>query len=254
MQISIKSDFAKLQRDLLLDQRQVPYAASIAINDCLKLGDKAVEEEMKRVFDRPTRWTLNSYRVLKWSKKTDLTGVVGFKDVDYKGGPGGGPLSAAGVYLQPHMDGGPRSAKRLEVLLRARGLISSGEFLVPSQFVKLDQYGNVPRGTVQKMLANLQASFDPYTRTPSGGARGGKKKADYFFTRRGVRGQRLTAIWQNFGAAAQHHAVPAMIVVTSAPQYKKRFDHVMPVQRVVDQNFRQKFDISYARAIAMRKP
>jgi hypothetical protein len=145
------------------------------------------------------------------------------------------------------MDGSVRGAKGLERLLRSRGILAANEFLVPSQSQKLDQYGNVPRGTIQKILANLQASFDPHSRTPSGGARGGKKKADYFFTRTGIRGARLTAIWQRFPSG---HAVPAFIVVKSAPQYKKRFDLDQVVKRVVETSFKQAFEDGFAKAKA----
>lgn len=250
MQIDIRWDVEKLRRDINASRKQVPYATLLAINSVLKASAPAVAAEMQRVFDRPTPWTLNSYRVLKFTRKDDLVGVVGFKNVDYNGGPGGSKRNEAGVYLQPLMSGTTRQPKGLERLMRSRGILYSNEFLVPSKFQKLDAYGNVSRGVIQKITANLSVNWDPLNNTPAGGARGGKKKPDYFFTRRGVRGQRITAIWQNFGGRGGQRAVPVFIVIGSAPQYKKIFDHEAVVQRQVDLRFHSEFESAYAQAIA----
>ena len=103
---------------------------------------------------------------------------------------------------------------------------------------------------MQRVLANLQAARDVYSRTPSGGARGGKKKAEFFFTRKGVRGQRHTMIWQTFGAKGKHNAVPAFIVVSSAPKYRKRFDQQKVVEGVVAMRFPAEFDAAMIKALA----
>lgn len=234
----VRDDIRALTSQLSnLQKQQIPFAASKAINEILKTSAPAVKAEMQRVFDRPTPWTLNSYRVLKWANKRSLFGEVGFKDLDYAGGPGGRKSSAAGVYLQPEIQGIPRRAKGLEALLRSRGLLGSGEFVVPSKFQKLDKHGNVSRGVIQKVLANLQATRDQYSRTPTGGARGGKKKAQYFFTRQGVRGAKITAIWYRSG----ERAIPAFIVIGAAPRYRKMFEPNTVVQREVDRRFDQEF-------------
>lgn len=242
MQISVKHDVRAIAGLLSAHSRQVPFAASKAINAVLKTSAPAVKAEMQRVFDRPTPWTLNSYRVLKWAKKYDLTGIVGFKDMGLGTVLGGHSTSAAGSYLQPQMRGGTRPQKRLETLLVKRGILVPSEYLVPSTSQQLDQYGNVSRGVIQKILANLQASTDVYSQTPRGGARGGAKKAEYFYSR----SKRLRAIWRRIG----RHAVPVFIVVRSAPKYKKIFDHVAIVQAEVKRRFSNEFKIAYAQAIA----
>lgn len=250
MRIDIRADVKAAMRALdSVQKKQIPFAASKAINEVMKTSAPAVQAEMKRVFDRPTPWTLNSYRVLKWANKHNLTGVVGFKDVGYAGGPGGKASSAAGSYLQPHMEGGARGAKGLESLLRRRGLLSAGEFVVPSSYVPRDRYGNVSRGTIQKILANLGALTDAYSNTPKGGARGGKKKSEYFFTRRGIRGARLTAIWQRRASSA----MPVFIVVSGAPTYRRVFDHVKVVQREVNRRFAAEFEKAMAFALQTAK-
>jgi hypothetical protein len=261
--INVKHDIKKLTEHLTwLQKEQIPYATAVAINACLAQIKPAVQAEMLDVFDKPTPYTLNSYMVMKGAKKNSLFGIVGFKTQRIFNEAGkftGGFTTAdeeksnprlASTYLQPQMRGGIRPAKGLELLLRARGILGNNEFLVPSKFMKLDQYGNVSRGTVQKILANLQATRDPYSRTPSGGARGGKKKAEFFFTRKGVRGQRHTMIWQTFGRKGKHNAVPAFIVVSAAPQYRKRFDQQVVVERVVAMRFPAEFDSAMIKALA----
>ena len=141
------------------------------------------------------------------------------------------------------MSGTTRPAKRLEGLLRAKGLIGSNEFVVPSKAQKLDQYGNVSRGAIQKIIANLKISFDPHTNTPTGGARGGKKKAEYYFTRRGICGQTITAIWHRYQGG---RASPAFIVVSGAPKYRKQLD----IPKIVDTSVRKNFPAAFARAYA----
>jgi hypothetical protein len=242
--ISVKGDMnAALRHIRFVRTEQIPYATKLAIDDVLKQAGPAVKAHMAGVLDRPTAWTLNSFRVLKWAKKKDPTGVIGFKDMGYKGGPSGKAGSAAGMYLQPLMGGAPRPAKRLESLLRARGLLGSNEFIVPSSAQRLDAFGNVSRGVLQKIIANLQASFDPLNRTPSGGARGGKKKAEYYFTRRGIRGQTITAIWHRLPGG---HAFPAFIVVSGAPKYKKQ----LSIDKTVETSVRKNFQAAFARAYA----
>ncbi len=250
MQVSVRGDVKKLTRHLrAIHEKQIPFATAQAINAVLKTSAPAVKREMQLVFDRPTNWTLNSYRVLKWANKRDLVGAVGFKDMDYRGGPGGKESSAAGNYLKPEMYGTERKQTRFEALIQARGLIGPGEFLVPSKYQPRDRFGNVPRGVFQKVLANLQATLDPYSRTPAGGARGGDRKAEYFFTRQGVRGAKLTAIWHRVG----RNAIPAFIVITGAPQYRKRFSPTKVVQRELNKRFHIEFETAMARAIATAK-
>ena len=119
----------------------------------------------------PTAFTLNAPFVER-ARRNNLTATVTLQgkfinDIEKS-------------FLAPQVRGGARRPKRMEQLLRSRVLLGPDEFLVPSKFQPLDSFGNVPRSAIQKILANLQAHFDPHQRTPTGGARGGKKKANTF--------------------------------------------------------------------------
>ena len=245
MEISVLVDVDSVQRQLLYLQNQgVRKAAALALNDTAFAARRDVQGVMRRVFDRPTPWTLNVPFVTKarpnslWAS-VDVLGR--FKRYNERG-------AATGIYdkpygesedksfLSPHIEGGPRSAKRLEVLLRRFDMLGPNEFVVPSKYMRLDGYGNISRGTIQQITANLRINMDSLNNTKGGvDTSGGKSKAarnrtQFYFTRRGVRGQKHSIIWQRF---TRGHAVPALIVVSGAPRYRNRFPFAETAQATV---------------------
>ena len=262
LQIGVKADVDAVRMKLLYLQNEgVRKAAAVALNDTAFAARKDVQWFIGQVFDRPTPWTLNAPWVEK-ARPAHLAAMVTLQGKNWR------HRASAFEYLGPHMDAGPRSPKRMEKLLALemvrvteaaaiesartmgrgdrhdadRGLLGANEYLVPSKFQPLDQYGNVPRSVVQKILANLQAHFDPHQHTPWGGARGGKKKGEYYFTRRGVRGARLTAIWRRL---SDNNAVPAFIVVTGAPRYRKR----LPFEKIVQAAVARVWPVEFERQV-----
>ena len=236
LQIGVKADVDAVRMKLLYLQNEgVRKAAAVALNDTAFAARKDVQWFIGQVFDRPTPWTLNAPWVEK-ARPAHLAAMVTLQGKNWR------HRASAFEYLGPHMDAGPRSPKRMEKLLADRGLLGANEYLVPSKFQPLDQYGNVPRSVVQKILANLQAHFDPHQHTPWGGARGGKKKGEYYFTRRGVRGARLTAIWRRL---SDNNAVPAFIVVTGAPRYRKR----LPFEKIVQAAVARVWPVEFERHV-----
>lgn len=215
--IDVRGDFLAARRMLGALSAEVPRAVARALNDTGFTVRKDIQAEMRRVFKGPTPWALNAYIVVK-ATPSKLTTMVSAQEKAEKS-------VAALAFLGPNIKGGPRSPKRFEILLRKAGYLAADEFLVPSRFMKLDDFGNVPRSEIQKILSNLRAHFDPRQNTPLGGARRGRKKTEYFWHRRGGgfgsrRGMQMTAIWRRTSAG---NAVPAFIV-TRAPFYTPRFD------------------------------
>ncbi|SER86124.1 hypothetical protein SAMN04244573_04468, partial [Azotobacter beijerinckii] len=45
-------------------ERQMPFATALALTRTAQLAKEAIEQDMRSVFDRPTRWTLNSLRLI----------------------------------------------------------------------------------------------------------------------------------------------------------------------------------------------
>ena len=75
---------AQLKRTLSdIERRQLPFATSLALTRTALMVKAAEVEEMKRVFDAPTRFTLNSLFV-RPAKKSRLEAVVWVKDYDQR--------------------------------------------------------------------------------------------------------------------------------------------------------------------------
>jgi hypothetical protein len=112
--ITVTVDVSNAIRSLNVIQRQqIPFALSFAINRTARQVEAKLKQEMARVFDRPTPFTLSSIYVIP-STKYNLTAVVGIKDSAAKGTP-------ASKYLLAEIEGGPRHAKRSEKALQFRG-------------------------------------------------------------------------------------------------------------------------------------
>jgi hypothetical protein len=154
-----------------LEKRQLPFATATALNKTAALVERAEVEAMKAVFDRPTRWTLNSL-FIRYAKKGRLEARVWVKDYASKGQP---PTR----WLLPEVMGGRRKHKGSEGLLAARGILPAGQFLMPGKGMKLDASGNVSRGRMQKILSGLGAQRDKYSN--STGSRRSQANSKRFF-------------------------------------------------------------------------
>lgn len=145
--ISIAHDIDAARRRLGAHARQIPFAASLAINRTAQHVRDAQRKEIRDVFRQPTPYTLNAIYI-KPSKKTDLRARVWLKG-DYPGEPA--------HYLYPNIRGGSRQLKRFEYLLRSRGILPSSHFAVPGEGAKLDRYGNMSRGQIVQILGYFQS-------------------------------------------------------------------------------------------------
>ena len=119
--------------------RRAHRAMAEALNRTAYQIMRAEQKEMRRIFDKPTPYSIKS---LEYDQATadDLRASVWFNR----------PLRMRKHYLEPQVigHGGPRSLKGFE---RAIGM---GE-LVPSRFVKRDRYGNVSMGVIRQLLSVL---------------------------------------------------------------------------------------------------
>lgn len=214
-------------------QRQVPFVTAYALT---KTAQDIREEErrvMAEVFDRPTRFTLNSLFV-RPATKANLSAEVYFKE-----GFGSVP---AWRYLGPQVEGGPRRHKSFERALIRAGVMRADEFAVPGAGVNLDQHGNMRGGEITRILSQLNASPDP---TQNIGARGPRRRsrrnAGRYFLLRG-RGAPDGIYHRGSGREIK----PVLIFVRS-PQYSKRFPFYETARRVFDQRFAARFREGMAR-------
>lgn len=117
--------------------RQANRAAEVALDNTAKDIKKAEVAEMKRVFDSPTRWTLNSLKMTP-TINHNMQAVVWFKDPDRMGQH----------YLVPQVEGGPRKFKGFEQAFGNR-------MFVPGQAARMTKAGNVSPGQIRQILSVL---------------------------------------------------------------------------------------------------
>lgn len=226
--------------------RQTRYATAVALTKTAQEAEKAIKGEMAKSLDRPTPFTLNSLRT-KSATKANLTAEVKIKDEATKAKP---PT----VWLAPQVYGGVRLAKRSEERLRRAGVLGANEFVVPGQGAKLDQYGNMSRGQLQAILADMQAHWD-HSQNSTATSRAKRqrrkdvqKRAVYFTPRPGSTLQR--GVYQRIGFGFGGSAIkPVLIFVQGAPRYAKRVRFYEVGQRAVQQHFENYFDMAMREAI-----
>lgn len=228
-------------------QRQMPYAMSVALNRTGRAVIAVEQKTMRDVFDRPTPYTLNALR-LKAATKTRLVAEVSYKDESFKGTP-------ATKYLAPEVDGGARNVKRVESLLRARGLLPADMFTVPASGAKLDQFGNFSRGQYSQILAQLRASRDSAQNETRNSRR--RKRRDpvkdvrYFVGRPG--GGRLPlGVWARY-RFAQGNALRPILMFVRAPHYTKRFPFYEMADATVAATLPTEMEAALAMAMATRR-
>lgn len=223
-------NFDKKLNDLARDQ--MPFAAARALTLTAKDAQKLLKIKMKSVFDRPTPYILNSTRI-RPAKKRDLKATVLFKNESFKS-------QAPSEYMLVHTKGGTRPDKRSEKLLRSRGLLPNGYQAVPGAGVRLNRYGNVTRGQIQKVLSNIGAQFDRAQNTTT-------KQKQYFV---GSPGGAPLGVWER---KKNNRVSPIFIFVKREPRYRAIFPFEQAVQSVVRTRLQLNLKRSLQIAVATAK-
>ena len=238
--LSVKSNVRQLAASLGIERQDLPKRIATALTRTAVEARKELREEMKRVFDRPKPFTLNSvyYEI---ATAISLTSAVGLKELDIFGRP---------HYLEPQIFGGVRPLKPFEVRLQRAGLLPAGMYTVPGQGVKLDSYGNISRGQIVQILSQLrtftEAGFDPHP-TQSRRSKANVKRAGRFFVGRPGGGRLPLGVWQRVGLKLQ----PVLIFVRS-PKYAQRFKFHETAERVGRTQFPLQFERAAREASARR--
>ena len=127
--------------------RVIPYAAATAMTRTAKaIATQAMPDAMRKSFDRPTAWTLNSLAI-EPATKDKLSSAVFIKNV------ADGRAIPQERFLLPGVEGGPRNEKRAERALRYAGLLQAGERMYPSRDVERDAHGNIPPAFLRSVIA-----------------------------------------------------------------------------------------------------
>lgn len=130
-------------------QRRVAGVAATALTRAAVAGRAAVQRAMESAFDRPTPYTLRSVRYREATPQRLESEVYVSTD---KGARDPSPA----VVLKPQVEGGRRGFKGLELALRAAGALPAGWYVTPGAGARLDAYGNVSRGQITQVIAQIR--------------------------------------------------------------------------------------------------
>lgn len=225
------------------EKSQFLYAAARAITKTGQDVKAALINEMSRVFDRPTPYTLNSL-YLRPAKKNDLSAFIYPKVAWGKGTP-------AEKFLYPEIGGGPRHVKRFERALQSRGILPTGMYVTPGAAADLDAYGNISAGQIRQILSyfGVAEMTMGYTAnmTEKGKAklaRGTKAKRGFAYlvsNGRGERARRLPyGIYKRTGFSWGSAIKPIFLFVRK-PSYKSIFKFFEVGQKVAGETFSKNF-------------
>jgi hypothetical protein len=215
--------------------KQFDFAGVVALTRTAQQIKLNEIDEMRTVFDRPTPFTLNSLQVrpaTKTNREAEVSTKLGFGSVP------------AGRYLNPEVEGGHRSMKSHELKL--------GSFTIPSEFEKLNKYGNLPAPRYIKILSQLQLLGE---NSATGSRRSKRKRQTEAFFRRGnviySRTSRHSALTGK--ASKSFESVFPVLILTKAPSYRPRFPFYDIAQDTTDRLLEVFFDKALAQAWATAK-
>ncbi|WP_223432559.1 hypothetical protein [Pseudomonas sp. GL-B-26] len=227
-----------------LEKRHLPYVLRLTATNLAKRVKKGTITVMGKRLDRPTPTTLNSLFVTMATKSKPAQ--VYFKDSWTSGVP-------ADTYLQQTVVGGLRPHKGFEKALIARGLMKSNQYALPNQSL-LNQYGNVSRGTMLKILSGLSAAEQRggYQANASNSTRSKRKGNAHRFFSGAVDGAQ--GIWERKAMAHGDAVRPVFVFSDSAPAYRTIFPFFKIAQNIVKANYSAEFADAFAQALATAKP
>ncbi|MEE1917528.1 hypothetical protein V0R52_14090 [Pseudomonas asiatica] len=206
--VPLAREFSDIQR------KQIPFALMLAQTRLATIRIKpGITQVMTKRLDRPTPTTLRSLFAQAATKQRGAK--VWFKDSWTTGIP-------ADTYLQQAVQAGVRPHKRFEKSLITQGLMKAAQYAVPNPGL-LNQYGNVSRGVMIRILSGLGAAEGRrgYQANATGSKRSQRKgNAERFFV--GTVGDE-SGIWERKASAFGEGVKPAFIYTDGAPQYRVIF-------------------------------
>jgi len=249
LNISIASDVnLAIQALSDLNRRHVPFAQVLAMTMTANDVKRAEYEQMNTSFDRPKPWTLRALRTVPATRSRPMA------TVDYKEGTNSVPASR---FLIPNIEGGPRSQKSHELAIAP--LLKGYSYLVPSKYVKLDAYGNMPASELRRIVSQLGVSRNADANASgSKKSKRGRKMQAYFVSPKGNMVLRrhsphTVVVPGKTGKAAKGRTewmIEPVLVGVRSPQYKRRFPFFALGKQVVANRSAANFRLALDRAIA----
>ena len=237
-----------------LEREQLPFAAALALTTTAQQIRAGLVDEMRVVFDRPTRATLNSLFVQP-ATKAKLEARVWIKDGRSRTGAGNlagvegkwGKGRAAISWLSPEVYGGARGHKGFEKMLQRKGVLGSGQFVLPGKGAPLDQFGNIKRGDLNKILSGARLfTEEGYKANAAEDA-----SSRYFLIRRG---SRPIGVAERLGRGeGTRNNIRMVLAFVAQPKYGRLLDFHGVSGRIAADLLPIEFEKALARALATRR-
>lgn len=212
-------------------ERRINAVAATTLTRVARELGQGWQKQMADRFDRPTPGTLRS---VKWGRASASAIVAEVKVQDQASG------TAPVEWIAPEERGGPRGIKKFERALSAQGAMPAGWRAVPGPAARLDAYGNMSRGQIVQVIAQLGAQYSPgYARviSPSAAKRAAKAVATgraYVAIPPGNKARLRPGVYERNGKGLR----PVMYFVSRA-DYRKRLDLVGSAVKAAPQMLQQ---------------
>lgn len=229
-----------------VQQRQVPWAMVLTLNEMAQEVLKGVQSDMDKHFDRPTRWTKNAFGVYRATKQRLYSEVKEKPSVSTK------------HYLKVQERGGGRPKTGIERNFDARlpfdGMIAA---LIPAtggpfDAAKLDAFGNWSNGERNEVMSQLKVGrdvgFNSNKSDASAKRRTRRGGATYFVASRGL----APGVYRR--KSPDDTPVRVLKFARKAPVYKRSLGFIEGAEARVRKTFAERFARHLAAALADRKP
>lgn len=217
----LKPNDASLNEAINSMQKQIRFASMVAVNRTAGVVKRELQQEMVRVFDRPTPFTIDSIRIIP-ATKANLQASIGVKDSSLK-------------ILEPEIYGGNRHHTNFETSLLSKGRLQGGWFGVPGPNAQLDQYGNQKLGQIAPAEVGLP------NRSRRNGARTNRSK--YVVMKPGRK--KRPGLYVRKG-----RSINRLLTFVPSVKYRKRFDFFEVSDRVVRREIGAQFSKALQEALA----
>lgn len=213
MDIKSYGKIAKQLSEIIKEEKKkARNIMAIAMNMTIKEVKQEIVNEMNKIFDNPTPYTLNSVYIVP-AKDDKLFVRIGLKDWTAKGTP-------AAKYLSAQIEGGARAAKSSERKLRDAGILKSDQFIVPGKGIRLNKYGNIPGSKIVQILSAVSA-FDEtgyLMNISKASKKRNPSRSKYFVVKEGNKSKLHPGIYERLS-----NSVKPVLMFVRMPKYSKRF-------------------------------
>ena len=241
--INVQFDASSIDRAFGEMAKQIPVAASMALNSTARVVEKELKRTMYSIFDRPTPFVMDSLRTIL-SSEQNLQAKVWFKNPPNMGDKE--------HYLAPQVYGGSRPFKRFEQMLQNVHVSRSlprGWFAVPGPAARMDGYGNMSRGQVIQLLSAMRAFSEVgYTMNRRDKGMGGRARNNlqYVVIRPGQKSKLKPGIWLR----GPNNSLSQVLAFVPSVSYRKRLAFFEIAQSVMERELPGYFERAMQKVIA----